>query len=215
MTQLVLGTSPALKPGVYTVNITGKTSLGSVVQEVRLDVLTSSSQFDDEVQRRGEYGLLGPEVISPYRGGDGFVYQSRVQRAPAVAARGADLLHVNTSELLDMSGVAAFQQRLPPTVGDDGSKGNWDLAVSDPPRLADRPGDQGALPRVAAGAYRSLGPERLDRLLRPAGLEADPARPVRRAAVPEGGAAPLDRRDAPRTPSGATRSPSSGSTRPC
>ncbi|HEY3081287.1 MAG TPA: hypothetical protein VGM69_15445 [Chloroflexota bacterium] len=128
-TQLVLGTTTSLKPGVYTVNVTGKTSLGSVVQAVRLEVLTSSAQFDAEIQRRGEYGMLGPEVIAPYHGGDGFVYQSRVDALLQWRPEAQTYFYVNTSELLDLSSSAAPQQRLPPVVADDGSKGNWNLAV--------------------------------------------------------------------------------------
>jgi hypothetical protein len=129
VTQIVLGTPSTLSPGIYTLNITAKTSAGSSVQQVRFEVLPSSIQFEAEIERRGEYTVLGPEVISPYRGGDGFFYQSRVNALLQWRPDEGTYFHTNTSELLDVSAMAPAQHRLPPTVLDDESSGEWDAAV--------------------------------------------------------------------------------------
>lgn len=130
VTQLVLGTPSTLAAGVYTVNITAQTSAGSSVQPVRFEVMPSSLQFEHEIERRGEYAVLGPEVISPFRGGDGFFYQSRVNAMLQWRPEVGTYFHANTSELLDLSAMAPAQHRLPPTIEDDGSGGEWEAAVT-------------------------------------------------------------------------------------
>ncbi len=127
-TKLVLGSSNTIAPGLYVVTITGTTAQGAATVDLELEFVPPTARFEAEIQRRGEYGVYGPEVIPPYRGGDGFYYESRVNSLLQWRPEINGYFNTNTSEWVDRSQSAAGLTRLPPTILDDGSAGNWNTA---------------------------------------------------------------------------------------
>lgn len=128
-TQLILGTTGQLAPGLYTIQITGAGPLGPNVQKATLEVVASNSLFENEVLRRNELQTFGPEALPPYRGGDSFTYEPRIYGLLQWRPEKNTYFNANTSELLDLSASGSGQYRLPAAVVDDGSGGNWDKAV--------------------------------------------------------------------------------------
>lgn len=124
VTQLLLGTTSSLSPGLYSVNVNAKTPLGTNTMVAKFEVLPSSMLFDSEVLRRNEILAFGPEMLPPYRGGDNFYYQPRVTGLLQWRPEQSTYVNANTSELLDLSAVGPAQYRLPATVKDDGTGGN-------------------------------------------------------------------------------------------
>ena len=129
----MIGTGASLAPGLYTVNVRAKTPMGTNVQAVKITVLASSAQFESEVLRRNEFPAFGPEMLPPYRGGDAFFYQPRVTGLLQWRPESNTYVNANTSELLDLSAGGPAAYRLPPTVRDDGTRG--DIAASTKLRL--------------------------------------------------------------------------------
>lgn len=128
-TQLVLGTSANLAPGVYTVQISGAGPLGANVQKATIEVSIPNAMFDSELLRRNEFPAFGPEVNPPYRGGDSYFYDPRVNALLQWRPDQKTYYVANTSELLDQSVVGPAQYRLPAPVADDGSGGDWNKAA--------------------------------------------------------------------------------------
>lgn len=128
-TQLVLGTSANLAAGIYTVQISGAGPLGANVQKATIEVAIPNALFDSEILRRNEFPAYGPEVNPPYRGGDAFFYDPRVNALLQWRPDQKTYYIANTSEMIDLSAVGAAQYRLPATVVDDGSGGDWNKAA--------------------------------------------------------------------------------------
>lgn len=128
-TQLVLGTTAGLSPGVYGVQVTANGPSGLNFQRVAIQVNASATQFDNEVLRRGEQNALGPEILAPYRGGDSFFYQPRVGALLQWRPERNTYFNANTSELLDLSVVGPGQYRLPGVGRDEVNPGGWDQTV--------------------------------------------------------------------------------------
>ncbi|HEY3109435.1 MAG TPA: CARDB domain-containing protein [Chloroflexota bacterium] len=135
VTDLVIGTSGKLAPGLYTLNVNAKTTMGTNVQPLKITVLASSAQFESELLRRNEFPVFGPEMLPPYRGGDSFFYQPRVTGLLQWRPESNSYVNANTSELLDLSAGGPAAYRLPATVRDDGTGGN--IAASTKLRLQD------------------------------------------------------------------------------
>ena len=127
--QLILGTSSSLAPGIYAVNISGAGPLGTNIQKISIEVGQSAASFDSEAFRRREFGVFGPEMIPPYRGGDGFFYQPRVESLLQWRPDKNTYYSTNSSELLDLSSIGPNQFRLPQTIREDGSGGDWEAAA--------------------------------------------------------------------------------------
>lgn len=124
VTGIILGTSSTLSPGIYALNVTATTPMGSDVRVLNFDVIPSPTLFESEILRRNEYMALGPEMLPPYRGGDSFFYQPRVNALLQWRPDTNTYVNANTSELLDTSAIGPSQYRLPQTIKDDGTAGN-------------------------------------------------------------------------------------------
>lgn len=127
--QLVIGTSSAIVPGVYSITITAKTPIGTTTSKVSVEVSPSTVLFDEAVIKQNEYQAFGPEISPPYRGGDSFFYQPRINALLQWRPELNTYYFANTSELLDLSAAGPAHYRLPVTIVDDGSGGDWNQAV--------------------------------------------------------------------------------------